>query len=275
MDVLRYITVFLLGLCWAVGLYGAEPGRNDVLPSETGGRNVSNSFMIEAGWALRADTYLTPLRYRGWNGALGYEHVRAFKGRPFMWVLNSSFEIDRTQNRARNAVMWGAEFEARWSFLRRWRVAGPVEVGAGGATTVDAGALYLSRNGNNPVAANASWTVGIAAYASGCFRLGKLPVVARYTASLPVAGAMFAPDYGQLYYEIYLGDRKGLVRGAYWGRYFRLDQMLSLDLKVGPKWLRVGYGVDVLSTKVNGIVSRKINHNVVLGLTTGVFSYTK
>ena len=167
--------------------------------------------------------------------------------------------------------MLGAQFEARWAMI--WRAPLQTEwlqAGAGGSTTVDVGALYLSRNGNNPVAANASWTIDLTAYASARFRIGRLPMMcAFYRATLPVGGMMFAPDYGQLYYEIYMGDHRGILTGAYWGRYFRLDQQLALDIKLGKQWLRIGYGVDLVSTKVNDIVSRRVNHTLIFGITTG------
>lgn len=229
---------------------------------------VTNAFTFGIGTAHRADTYLTPLHYDGQGITLGYEHFRAMKSRPWLWHFEASLSGDRTLNPPRNSTMYGAQVEGLAGALRRYTVAKGIEAGFGPATTLDAGALYLSRNGNNPVAANASWTVGLGGYAAARFRLGRLPMTAVYRASLPVAGVMFAPDYGQLYYEIYLGDRRGLVAGAWWGRYFRLNQCVTLDIKVRRKNVRLGYGCDVLSTKVRGIVSRRINHEFVLGIST-------
>lgn len=249
----------------AIGILPSFAGETDSIPAPE--PQIENSFMLKTGSAHRADTYLTPLHYDGWAGALGYEHERLCSSVPLLWRLNVDMEIDRTFNPARNATMWGAQFESRWTMLRDWRVSSVFRLGVGGATTIDVGALYLSRNGNNPVAANASWTLDLAAKASARFHIGSLPIIASYTANLPVAGAMFAPDYGQLYYEIYLGDSQHIFSGAYWGRYFRYDQRIAADLKLGSKYLRLGYECDILSTKVNGIVSRRIDHLFVLGLT--------
>lgn len=261
--------IYLVILAVLCCIPGKAAGRDD-MPN-----TVSNSFMLNVGAARRADTYLTPLHYRGWASQLAYEHINAAVRHPFLWVLNADVEIDRTLNNVRNSAMLGAQFQARWAMMNRWRIARPFEVGVGGATTLDAGALYLSRNGNNPVAANASWTLDLSAYATARFCFGRVKAVAFYRATLPVVGAMFTPDYGQLYYEIYLGDRHSIFGPAFWGRYFRLDQRLTVDLKVGPKWLRVGYGVDIMSSKVNDIVSRRINHVFVLGLTTDWISGLK
>ena len=230
---------------------------------------ITNTFSLSAGKAMRADTYLTPMHYNGWVSGFGYEHVRGLKRHPLLWTLNTGLLFDRTQNPVGNAEMLGLQLNARWSMAYRWELNKVFEVGAGGSTWLNAGVLYLSRNGNNPAAANASWTVGATAYATACFKLGKMPVRALYTADLPLVGAMFAPDYGQLYYEIYMGENKGLFTAAYWGKYLRFNQRLSFDLKIGRKWMRLGYEFDIVSTKVRGIVTRRMNNMFVLGLTIG------
>lgn len=228
--------------------------------------HVTNVYTLGVGAARRADTYLTPLHYDGWKISPGYEHSLSMKSRPLDWILDVGLGFDRTLNPARNATMLGAQLTADWSLLRRWEIAGRFRISAGGAVSMDVGALYLSRNGNNPVAANASLTLGPAVSATALFRIGRLPVTASYRATLPVVGAMFTPDYGLLYYEIYMGDRRGLFGAAYWGRYFRLDQTIAADLKLGPHWLRIGYAPQILSTKVNGIVSHRINNLVIVGI---------
>ena len=234
----------------------------------------TTAVSIGLGSAHRADTYLTPLHYDGLGLQADFEHFQEINNKNnLVWALNFGLDFDRTLNAVRNSTMLGAQFEGRWSLFWRTRPSyfGTIywQGGIGGATTIDAGALYLRRNGNNPVAANASWTLDLAGYGAAFFTIGDMPVNAQYRATLPIGGAMFAPDYGQLYYEIYLGDRKGLFTGAYWGRYFRLDQSITFDLKLGKHWLRVGYGVDIVSTKVHDIVSRRVNHNFILGIKTG------
>lgn len=251
-------------ILWLIAAMGVMTAQNEPLAQPAS--RITNIFSMSGGSAHRADTYLTPLRYNGWNISVGYEHSLKFKSRPLMWVLDVETRFDNTRNRARNSTMLGAQFMARWALMWLRNFGTRYELGVGGSTTLDAGALYLRRNGNNPVAANASFTIDVTAQFAVNFNLGRVPAVASYRAVLPVAGVMFTPDYGQLYYEIYMGDTKGLFGPAVWGRYFRLDQMLALDLEIGPHSLRVGYSPDIVSTQVNGIVSRRIDHNFVIGI---------
>lgn len=231
-------------------------------------RPVTSAFTIGAGTAHRADTYLTPLRYHGWMLALGYNRYQAPSFAPERWLmaLDVDLTVDRTLNPVRNAVMWGADVEGRWSLLRRFDMSPAVTLAAGGATTLDVGALYLSRNGNNPVAARGSWTVDLGAAAIGRCKVAGVPVVGIYRATMPVAGAFFTPDYGQLYYEMYLGDTHGVVSPAVWGRYFRLDQQITVDVRFGGTALRLGYKVNIESTRANDIVTRRIGHMAVVGV---------
>jgi hypothetical protein len=236
-------------------------------------RPVISAYTAEVGSSHIADTYLTPLKYNGIHMGLRYERMQAMSFNPQNWVMQLDFQInaDGDDNFAGNATMWYLDVEARWGMMRRWR---PIEavpkltLGIGPSTGLDLGALYLSRNGNNPVSAKAAWTVNASGYAAYDLHIGKLPITLRYEATLPVTGAFFSPDYGELYYEIWLGNRSKLAHAAWWGNYFRLDNYVTADLHFGGTNLRIGYHNDILSTKVAGIVSQRITHSISIGVTT-------
>lgn len=233
-------------------------------------RPVTAAYTLEAGSAHLNDTYLTPLKYTGQNYTLGYERMQAMKFSPEKWVmqLGGRLNFGRTLNPARNATMYDLSLELSWGMMRRWDISAlsGLRLYGGGMTSLDAGALYLSRNGNNPVSAKAAWTVGLTGAVVYNFRVSRLPVCLRYQPTLPVTGVFFSPDYGELYYEIYLGNHKGLAHMAHWGNYFRLDNLLTADLRLGSTNLRLGYRNDILSTKVNNIVSRRITHTFIIGV---------
>ena len=84
---------------------------------------------------------------------------------------------------------------------------------------------------------------------------------------MPLTGMFFSPQYGELYYEIYLGNRSGLVRAAWPGNFLRLDNLLSADLHFGATTLRLGYRLDYSSSKASHIVTRRLSHCAVVGIT--------
>lgn len=234
-------------------------------------RPVTSAYMLEAGSSHLTDTYLTPLNYEGWAAAMAYERLQAPRFNPSgaIMQLRGRLALDRAMNPARNAAMWNLDLDIDWGVVWRlrpsWLPSG-FALSGGFNTGIDLGALYLARNGNNPVTAKAAWTVGVTGMAVYNFRLGCLPVTLRYQPSLPLTGVFFSPDYGELYYEIYLGNDSGLVHGAWPGNYFRLDNLLTLDLRFKGATLRLGYHNEVYSGKVNNIVSGRTVHAFVIGL---------
>ena len=246
-------------------------GTGDSVPQPKPLRPVLSAYMAEVGSAHLADTYLTPLRYSGMHYGLAYERMQAMKASPENWImqLDVRVDVDRVLNNpTRNAVMWNANVDLRWAAMRRWQVGGGLTLGIGPGIGLRGGALYLSRNGNNPASAKGAVTFDARGIASYPVTIGRLPVVFRYEVSLPVTGAFFAPDYGQLYYEIWLGERSGLCRAAWWGNYFDMDNLLTADLRLGGTTLRLGYRNHIISTKASDIVSRRISHAFVIGIAT-------
>lgn len=237
-------------------------------------RPVMSAFMIEAGSASIHDTYLTPLRYKGWTASLSYERMQAMKFNPRRWImqLDGSLTLSRALNPARNSLMWQLDFRPRWSMM--WRTALPVgfTVAAGGNVEADLGVLYLPRNGNNPASAKAALTIGATGMAVWNGRIGRMPLTVRYQPSVPLTGAFFSPDYDELYYEIWLGNHSGLMHCAWPGNYFRFDNLLTADLHFGNTNLRIGYRCNIFSGKSGDIVNRCVSHTFVLGVTTEVIS---
>lgn len=236
--------------------------------AQTAERPVLSAYTLEAGSSHLAETYLSPLKYSGWDIALGYERLQAMKFSPERWVmqLQGRLNLQRASNPARNARMWDFAFNLRWGMAHKWRFGNGWSVYGGGSTGIDVGAFYNPRNSNNPVAAKAAWTINALGAVAWNTRLGKLPVCARYQAEIPLTGIFFSPAYGELYYEIYLGNHKNLVRGAWPGNYFGLNNLLSLDFRFGRTTMRLGYRCNILSTKASHIVTRRIEHAAVVGI---------
>lgn len=233
-------------------------------------RPIVSSYMAEWGASHLTDTYLSPLKYSGWHTAMRYERLQAMRFNPDLWVmrLSAGIDIDRTTNPNRNSTMTGASISGQWSMARRWRIGHGLSVGAGGMTGLDLGGLFNSRNGNNPASANASWQIGVTAYTTWNGKIGHLPITFRYNTSLPVTGVFFAPDYGELYYEIWLGDTSGLIHPIWWGNWTRWDNLVTVDLHLGGTSLRLGYSGRISTWRVNNITSRTFLHSIVIGITT-------
>lgn len=240
----------------------ADSSRMEVI------RPVMSAYTFEAGGTHLADTYLTPLIYGGYSLALQYERWQAMKFSPERWVMNLTVRgtWDDADSPARNNSMWYAGVDARWGMMHRWQLPWGITVGAGGSTGIMAGCMYNGRNSNNPASAKVSWTVDAAAYASWKTRIGRLPITVTYKPTLPLTGVFYGVEYGQLYYEYWLGNHKNTIHWGHWGNYFAMDNQLTADLHFGATSLRVGYRGYVYSTKVNGITSRITSNTFIIGI---------
>lgn len=257
---LKYLSVALLA---TTGLRAAA-ADSETEPL----RPVTSAYCFEIGSASMADSYLTPLTYRGWSGAFAYERMQAMKFSPADWVmqLQARFELDRGRNGADNATMWRVSGDFEWGMFRRWTLAKGLTVAAGGSTGIDIGCLYNARNSNNPASAKAAWTVNVSGYGVWNTSVGRLPVTMRYQPTIPLAGIFFSPEYDELYYEIYLGNHDGLVHFAWPGSRFAMTNLVTADLHFGSTSLRLGYRGTILSSKANNLVTNIYTHSFLIGV---------
>lgn len=252
--------IFAVTLFFAVSLAATAQEAPTVRP-------VLSAYTAHAGSAHIAETYLSPLRYSGQAFGFGYERMQAMKFSPDKWVADLRLGIDgaHTLNPARNSTIWHLNVEGGWGMMHRWNFKDGWSVYAGGSSDIEAGLYYSERNSNNPVAAKASWTVSAMGAVAWNGHAGRLPLCLRYQVRMPLTGIFFSPEYGELYYEIYLGNHSNLVRAAWPGNFLRLDNLFTADLRFGATVVRVGYSLDLRSTKASGIINRHINHCAVLG----------
>ncbi len=241
-----------------------------ISPAQAQDRPVLSAFTLGIGSSHIADTYLTPLKYEGWSVAAGYERMQAFKPSADSWItrLYITGELNRSINPAGNARMWGFELSASWGFIRRYSLPYGIKLGIGPALSARGGCLYNSRNSNNPASAKAAITADATAFAAWNTHIGSLPITFRYQPTIPVIGAFFSPCYDELYFEIYMGNRRGLVHPAWWGNRFELNQLVTLDLHLGSSSLRLGYDSSWMSSRVSNLTTRIITHRFVIGWTS-------
>ena len=232
-------------------------------------RPVTSTYSVEYGAASTLDTYLSPLRYQGSTIALNGSWLKAMRQNPqhLIMAFDASIGLESQLSPARNSRLYDFSLDFSWSMMYRWRPIEHFQVGAGGGVALNIGALYLARNSNNPVSARASVDVTANAMASYSLHIGRLPVRLIDRVSIPMVGAFFSPEYGETYYEIYLGNHAGLAHCGWWGNHFRIDNLLAADISLGTVALRVGCHFDFSSGKVHDIVTRHTTHSLVIGLT--------
>lgn len=234
-------------------------------------RPVTSTYSLAAGRQHVQATYLSPIKYSGTALSARGLWSKAMPFNPESAVMH--FDADMTfsdlLNPAETAKMIGLNAKFGWGMSWRKRMAGGWQVTAGGSVDLNGGAYYLLRNGNNPVEAIARAGIGGVASVSKTLKIGRLPILVWDRVKLPVTGVFFSPSYGETYYEIYLGNHKGLVHGGWFGNNFCLGNTLTATLDFGRTAMTVGYAFDAMNQWACNLNTRVITHQFVIGVIPG------
>ena len=178
--------------CLRAGEPVLEPLR-EKLQEEEPLRPVATAVTFEIGRQSALDTYLSPIRYRGLDVALGYERLRAASFAPEKWFTrhNVLANFATMTNESGSGSMLSFYLDYSFAMLRRWQLLDGLWLAGGGEAALTLGGLYNQRNSNNPATAKAAIDLGATAMASYHLRVGRLPLTFRYQVSLPVVGAYF------------------------------------------------------------------------------------
>lgn len=234
-------------------------------------RPVTGSYRVEIGHRSAYASYLSPFSYRGTDFALSGYWTKALPQNPRHLAMDFEGRVNygRLLNPAGTAREMDLHANFRWGMEWQTRLPGGWLLGAGGTVGLYGGALYLLRNSNNPVAAQFAAGIGAAGHASRLFRIGRLPVVVADRLTLPLLAGFFCQEYGEPYYEIYLGNHKGLAHFGWPGNRFGLDNLLSLTLDLGRTALEIGYRFSMQNEQANNLTTRIFNHAFVVGVIPG------
>lgn len=261
----------IVGLLLPLGLKAQETDSDYVQEQPKMSRPVAGVYGLSIGRTNVQATYLSPLTYSGtqlsaegsWSKALPFNPESA------VMQFDASASFCSLLNPAQTSRMIGLIAEFSWDMSWRKRLPRQFQLTLGGGLDIYGGAYYLLRNSNNPVQAMANVSLMLTASVSKTFLIGRLPVVAADRVKLPSLGVFFCPGYGETYYEIYLGNHKGLAHAGWWGNNFRLDNLLSFTLDFGRTAMMVGYRLNVGTQWANNLNTKIITNSFVVGVIPG------
>lgn len=257
-------------LCLLPGVCHASAGGTEDT-DYTQSRPVTSTYSIEIGHRDVLATYLSPLRYKGKTTALSGSWSKAMPFAPEKTVMHfeGSMAFSSLLNPAQTAKMIGLYGSFAWGMSWRKHLPSEFQITLGGTAGIEGGAYYLIRNGNNPVEAIANVSIAARATVGRPIRIGRLPVLLRDEVSLPALGVFFSPQYGETYYEIYLGNHKGLAHAGWWGNNFRIDNLLTATLDFGRTAMTLGYRFNAYTQWACHLNTKITTHSFVIGVVPG------
>ena len=229
----------------------------------------------EKAWAVGLgsvnilDTYISQEKYRGEE--LRFVSYSAFHGTKHPNVVTQithEGSLQTASPRSEDADDIAGSYTFSYALRREWNPNHRLSFQAGAQAELALGFLYNSRNGNNPAQLKCGLNISPSGVVAWQLPLWRKVFLLRYEVSAPLVGAMFSPNYGQSYYEIF-------SRGNYDHNIVfttplnapSLKQMLTVDIPIRRTILRVGYLGDFRQAEVNSLKYHTYSHLLVIGLT--------
>lgn len=213
-------------------------------------------------------TYLSPLTYTGPGYGLGYEwRLRAWnEGRTGMQA-RADIDYGYLLSPAKNSRMYDLSLNLQWGVEQYFSPLEGLTLAGGATAGINGGAIYLVRNGNNPVQA-LFWT-GLSLTLRGEYDrirlLGKKLTISE-NVEIPTMGAFFCPQYGETYYEIYVGNHSGLAHFGWWGNRPQVKSRLIADWQLGKYALSLGFEYRYQGLECNDITTRQAVCSGIIGI---------
>ena len=190
-------------------------------------RPITSVYGLEIGGANINCNYLSPLPYAGSGTGVYGAWGKRMKQHPenLVMAFTAGLNMTSTKNPSKSAQMMSVSARFGW------------------------GPSWLHEFGNG-------WSMTL-----GGAHFGRLPVTFADSASLPTLGAFFCPQYGQSYYEIYLGERSGLAHFGWWGNCFGINNHLTMSLHFrNRKSLVLGYRLYVRNNRANHLTNQYVTN---------------
>lgn len=222
------------------------------------------------------DTYLSTQEFTG--AALHYSHekFRDAKTGNYNWKYQTLMNGTIGYATQENNLELTALASYSWGGYHPFGISDRLKILAGPQLQIEGGALYIPSNGNNPVQVKLRTALAASAMAIYHFPIKGGDCVARYQLDVPLLGAMFAPEFGQSYYEIFgLGHTGGVIAFTHpfnnpsWRHTLSLD--FPLRYKSHSTTIRVAYCADFYQTDINSIRCHIYRHAFTFGFVKTIF----
>ena len=238
-------------------------------------RTTRHTQLFGVGRTNLLDTYLSPVEYGGTSLYLLHRSERLArwgKGRvSVQGTYAGSIALPRSSADDDKAMDGSIEAAVAWHYNFP-RTAAGTRLALGGMAGTTLGFTYLMRGGNNPAQGRLTADAALTLRATYAFRCLRRPMALALQTDIPVAGVMFAPHYGQSYYEIFaLGqtDRNVRLTTPFSAPSLRL--LTTLHIPLGRATLSVGYRADVRQSDTGGLKRHLWNNQLVVGYVHRVY----
>lgn len=226
------------------------------------------------------DTYLSGYNHTGSGLYYSHENFRDARTNSYRWKYQTMLTANIGTTALHDNTQLSGMINYNWSGFHPFNINSRLQLLAGAQIQLASGALYIPTNGNNLV----SVKLRTALAASGAV-IYHIPskrgdYILRAQADVPLAGVMFAPEFGQSYYEIFgLQDYSRTIAFAHPFNSPSVRGIFSVDIPVAWRkksaTIRLSYTADIFQSDINEIRTHLYNHAFTVGVVKTIYKVKK
>ena len=212
-----------------------------------------------ASWIDKSLSYYT---FKGSNFTVGLEIMRAANG-DSKWVQQHQLRYISSNGSIAFSGKGGSKTHFgsyTFGMMSHSTVAQNLRLYYGFDAGLLGGVVLNEHGGNNPMTIKGDLSVGFTGMAVYDFKLGKLPITARYQMSLPVFAAFIQNNQGYM-----TSDFTNFIKFGTWNNHFNMRNRLHVDLRFSTWALRLGYNNDIITHFATPNHFQYISHDFVIG----------
>ena len=265
-------TIIILLLLLPMLLPSAAVAQHSTRDAINPYRVVQRSTLHGISLLNTLDTYLSGYDHKGAGYHIQHETLRRAHTGSYKWVFRTRTDATlgiATQHSNSQLLLMASR---RWSGYHPFTIGNNLKILAGAQIRAEGGALYTPAYSNNPVSAKAGVTMDASAMAVYTFLIGEKEYRARYTMDIPLIGAMFAPEYGQSYYEIFgLGHTRGIIHISSPFNAPSMTHSFVIDIPTRKSTLRIAYIADIYQSDINSLRTHIYTHSFLVGYSRTIY----
>lgn len=272
MSITGKITAMLTLLLAPLSIFAQNKAGDTATPE----RIVVKSSQYGISTLNNLDTYLAGYNFKGFGIYYSHENFRDAKTGSYRWKYQTLFSSTVGYAKLGNNMQLTGLLAYQWSGYHPFTISDRLKLLAGAQIQVEGGALYVPNNGNNPVSVKLRTALAMTCMAIYHFPIKGKDWVARYQIDIPLVGAMFAPEFGQSYYEIF-NEKQTSSTVAFSNPFNNPSWKHSISLDIPLRYrrhsatLRVSYIADLYQSDINDTRCHIYRHAFTLGFVKTIF----
>lgn len=268
----RVLTYAIALLCAPFTLCAQQLANDSIVPE----RVVVKCSSYGVTYMNNLDTYLSGYNHTGSGLYYSNEKFRDARTGNYRWKYQTLLTANAGITTLYDNTQLSGMVNYSWSGFHPFRINNRIQLLGGAQIQIAGGALYIPTNGNNLVSVKLRTALAATGAAIYHIPTKRGHIVLRAQADIPLAGIMFAPEFGQSYYEIFgLQQYSRTIAFSHPFNSPSVRGIFSADIPIAWRrhstTIRLTYTADIFQSDINHIRTHQYSHAFTVGFVKTIY----